>query len=226
MQETLNDGSNQVLTISGSGGLCDYLAKYVQQTSGQPISKLGWYQEANSGAFSTDASTYDLTGHQTSASVQIGVDNVVEETAKVSFLFGTTPSVTVSVTDTAGGAEDYSLLGSAYLQTVMDSGATGVGSGSSILIGGSGATLTGGTGNNLLLALGADDTVTGGAGPTQILLAGLDDTASAMASGSLVAIKGADDSATIGANGTVTVTGTAGRRHARRSRRDGQRRSG
>jgi hypothetical protein len=83
------------------------------------------------------------------------------------------------------------------------------GSGAAVLIGFDAATLTGGTGNNLLIDLGNDGTVTAGGGPTQLIIDGDLDTANAtgdaitLGNGSKATIDGSSD--TISADGTGDV---------------------
>ena len=97
---TSNYGDGENLTLSDpTPGYGDYLASYVQQRQGQPISKQGWIQVANSGQFATDTSTYNSSGSETGTTFQTGSQTSgVQETAQVNFGVGAGSSSTVQVT--------------------------------------------------------------------------------------------------------------------------------
>ena len=206
---TFNFGASETISI-GSAGAGDYLASYVQQTAGQPISNQGWVQIADAGQFATESLTYNTSGLETSATIQTGTaSSGGEYAAQVNFGAGSGGSTTISVTPTGGPTTDYTISGTPTLGFAMDSSTAAGSAPNAILVGGYNATLTGGSGTNLLLEFGTDGTVTGGSGTNQILLAGTGDSATSLASGTTLTITGSADSATVSAGATVTVTGTA-----------------
>ena len=93
----LTMGNVEGVTTLNQDSSGNFLANYVQSQNGQPISKEGSYQEANSGQIVTDASTYNSnTGAKTSEIVQAtGATGSNEGSAQVAFGSGNSPTATV-----------------------------------------------------------------------------------------------------------------------------------
>lgn len=109
-------------------------------------------------------------------------------------------TTTLNVTGTAGP----SVLLAGSGQTV-----TGGGAGStSILIGDGGSKLMGGAGVAVMIGLGAGDAVTGGAGAATVLLAGDNETVFDSAGPITAYLEGASDTATLNNGATLVIGGT------------------
>jgi hypothetical protein len=198
-------GQSGTITVTGTvsaNSAGDYLVNYVQQTSGQPISQQGWVQIADSGQFATDASVYDTSGSETSTTIQTGTASAgVQNTAEVNFGAGSSGSTTVTVTVLGGSTTGYTVSGTPTVDFAMDGATTAAGQSDAVLIGGYNGTLTGGSGQNLLLELGNDGTVDGGSGTNQIFLAGTGETVNA--SGSTITLEDSTQATLTGNNNTI-----------------------
>lgn len=155
----------------------------------------------------------DYVGSSTSGSATsetIGVDTTdgtPEGSVQVTYDPGSTATTAVIVTDAAGNVESYTLSGIARVEDAMDSTATANGSGPTIEVGGDNATLTGGSGQNLLIELGNQGTVSAGSGTNQILLAGTQDTGWGWSGPTTLLDIGNDDTGAV-SSGTITLDGT------------------
>jgi uncharacterized protein YaiE (UPF0345 family) len=160
------------------------------------------------------------TGNLTAQTVQTAnADGTPQGTVLITAPTASTPATNVSVITASGTTTNYTMSGTPGVEDAMDAAATANSSGSNILIGGDGATLIGGSGQNLEIQFGNNGTLdsSDGAVTHMDVLGNIDvvngerGSCTVVANGSLgIFFLGNNDTATVqGSNDTVTA-GTGG----------------
>src|SRR6185312_14372485 len=172
------DWQHDVTITNNPDGSWSYNVKNISAPTG-PVGIFGVYRTSLAGqAMLDDSLTNPATSGTVSETVQTAAsDGSPQDTVQVTYGAGTDPTTNVTVTNSSGSTQNYTMSGTPGVEDAIDAAATASSSASTILIGGDNATLQGGSGNNLFIDLGNSGTVIGGSGTNTIQLDGNADSA-------------------------------------------------
>ncbi len=148
------NNTNLVSFVDNTNGLT--IGSLAIETDGSIIDTFNVFGGSPSGVIKIDYSSFT----EMSEDIQIqSANGGTGETIQLSYSNGNPEVLLVAAISANGTGQSYSIAGAPAVQLAVDATATALAGGPNVLVGADNATLCGGSGINLILAVGNDDTV-------------------------------------------------------------------